>query len=435
MDNSRNLLPSVVFDNISDGTNAHDIIKDLFKLESWYSYVDERLSYKEYQLPKNTDEDLDLLIDWYTNKNSKRVKYAGEKLRKVFLELPPVEQRKVGLALLTGGKTDTEWVCKRLDNYKPNWNKDWVVNWHPCYSDAVEDVWVRFKGKSCGKLLIQFLDKNIVQKHLDELLEYDELYFGLCNRFIHEDWFKFDKEKLARCTYINAYLSILSQTADGITDEEATRLLYQWIATVSAICKKKYSTFKSEKIFWRYGNEEHRVIYAWGMDTAIFYLLKMKKHNVIAKFLKWDQTVCDAYLETLGKGKDSEENQERFVDVILENIPDEYRYLSRLNIQYYNYASSPGQPFTTPRILEIYKREESWHSPYSEEPSFKRNSCVKPKSSLNDDAKNEQSPFASEGELEQFISENPVLQQLAEKLKLQPVILDDRGVDNNECPL
>ena len=227
MDNSRNILPSVVFDNISDGTNAHDIIKELFKLESWCSYVDERLSYKEYQLPKKADENLDLLIDWYTNKKSKRVKYAGEKLRKVFLELPPVEQRKVGLALLTGGKTDTEWVCKRLDNYKPSWNKDWVVNWHPCYSDAVEDVWVRYKGISCGKLLIQFLDKNIVQKHLDELLEYDELYFGLCNRFIHEDWIKFDKDKLARYTYINAYLSILSQTADGITDEEATRLLYQ----------------------------------------------------------------------------------------------------------------------------------------------------------------------------------------------------------------
>ena len=140
MDNSRNLLPSVVFDNISDGTNAHYIIKDLFKLESWYSYVDERLSYKEYQLPKKADEDLDMLIDWYT----------------------------------------------------PGWNKDWVVNWHPCYSDAVEDVWVRYKGISCGKLLIQFLDKNIVRKHLGELLEYDELYFGLCNRFIHEDWFKFD---------------------------------------------------------------------------------------------------------------------------------------------------------------------------------------------------------------------------------------------------
>lgn len=92
------------------------------------------------------------------------------------------------------------------------------------------------------------------------------------------------------------------------------------------------------------------------------------------------------------------------------------------------------KPFTTPRILEIYKKEERWHSPYPEEPSFKRNSCVKPKSSLNDDVKNEQSPFASEGELEQFVSENPVLQHLAEKLKLQPVTLDDRGVDNNECP-
>lgn len=92
------------------------------------------------------------------------------------------------------------------------------------------------------------------------------------------------------------------------------------------------------------------------------------------------------------------------------------------------------KPFTTPRILEIYKREERWHSPYPEEPFFKRNSCVKPKSSLNDDAKNELSSFVSEGELEQFISENPVLQQLAEKLKLPPIALDDKAAGNSECP-
>lgn len=93
------------------------------------------------------------------------------------------------------------------------------------------------------------------------------------------------------------------------------------------------------------------------------------------------------------------------------------------------------KPFTTPRILEIYKKEERWHSPYPEEPFFKRNSCVKPKHTLNDDARNELSSFASEGELEQFISENPVLQQLAEKLKLQPIALDDKAAGNSECPL
>lgn len=72
---------------------------------------------------------------------------------------------------------------------------------------------------------------------------------------------------------------------------------------------------------------------------------------------------------------------------------------------------------------------------YPEEPSFKRNSCAKPKPTLNDDARNELSSFASEGELEQFISENPVLQQLAEKLKLQPIALDDKAAGNSECPL
>ena len=100
------------WDLLSSSDNTEEIIKQLYQLPTWFSYVNDRLTYREYVPQNNIDEDINYLIECYVNKKSKRVRYAGVKLRKVFLELPPIEQREVGLALLTGSKADTEWVCQ-----------------------------------------------------------------------------------------------------------------------------------------------------------------------------------------------------------------------------------------------------------------------------------------------------------------------------------
>jgi hypothetical protein len=171
-------------------------IKEIYNISDWQSYVDERLRFIEYSVPEDADESLEQLIQWYINKKSKKVRYAGTKLKKVFLILPPVEQRKVGMALLTGSMSDTEWVCKRLNNYKASYNKEWVINWHPCYSRAVEECWNKYHGTYCGKLLIQFLEEEIVYNHIDELTNRD-FYFGLCRRFINRPWFKLAAGKVA----------------------------------------------------------------------------------------------------------------------------------------------------------------------------------------------------------------------------------------------
>lgn len=425
-----------IFNTMSLNDNPEEIIKKLYDLPTWFSYVNDRLTYKEYIQPCDVNEDLDYLIACYVNKKSKLVKNSGAKLRKVFLELPHVEQRKVGLALLTGGKTDTEWVCQRLDNYKPSWDKDWVVNWHPCYSNAVEDAWIRHRGKFCGRLLIQFLDTETIRRHFDELLEEDELYFGLCRRFIHEDWFVLDRKRLAKSTSINAYLSIMSQTPAGITEEEARKLLYQWIATVCFMCKERFSTFKREKIFWRKSLEEHRVIYAWGIDTALLYLLKMGKQIVISDFLEWDENVHNAYINTLDNEEDSADNQERFVDVILEKIPEEYKYLSYLNSEYYDYAFSAGQPFTVPLIKKWYKDEETRHAPYLSELNDGGDTySVYTESQNNENILNRQIPFGSDEEFKLFMIEHPGLQELVDELDLIPdVSIRNKKSDIDECP-
>ena len=167
--------------------SAVEIIKRIYNNPKWVSHVNDRLEFKEFSYPIDTNESLDDLIALYTNKKSKRVGYAGKKLKKIFLYLPPVEQRKVGLALLGGGQSDSEWVCKRLDNYKESFDKEWKINWHPCYEEAVERCWNKYHGLYCGKLLIQFLPEEIVHKHIDELTDKD-LYFYLCRRFVNAPW-------------------------------------------------------------------------------------------------------------------------------------------------------------------------------------------------------------------------------------------------------
>lgn len=403
-----------------------DVIRRLFQSPTWFSYVNDRLVYKDFIMPDNVDEDLDTLINWYTNKKSKKVKYSGVKLRRAFLELPPVEQRKVGLALLTGGMTDVEWVCKRLDNYKPSWDKDWVINWHPCYVDSVKSAWIKFKSKFCGRLLVQFIDKEFIQKHLDELLEHDELYFGICRRFLAEPWFTVDPIRLAKCTSINAYLSIMVQTSEGITDETARRLLYQWIATIASKLKSRFSIFKREHIFWRYSNVEHRVIYSWGIDTALYYLLKMQKYDVVGEFLEWDQMIYTKYYSQLCSEEDSPGNQEIFVDVILANFPEEYKYLCNLNEDSYNYAYSAGQPFTMPRIHPWLCDNETLYPPYLNSRQ-NVNDTVECNSGnyVEQQHPKETQPFwGSEDDFQKFLEGHPDLRNLVEKLELKPILYD-----------
>lgn len=334
---------------------TEEVIRRIYHLSSaWESQTDERLTYKEYVMPEDADESLDMLIRLYMDKSSRRVKYACAKLRKAFPMLPPVEQRRVGLAFLHGSRTDTEWICQRLADHQLSSFNLTIVRWHPSYADAVEQAWNKYRGKYCGRLLIQFLDKEIVRSHLAELQEYDNLYFALCRRFVNEPWFMLDKARLARCTSINAYLSVMSRTRDGISDPEAEELLYQWVGTIASLYKGKYSAYHPEDVFWDFNKERHSVIAAWGLDTALYYMLRMKKNHVVAGFLRWAQTVQSYYSKIL-PGEDSPDNKGLFINVILEYFPEEYGQFCHLDVDYYTYAYKSAQPFTLPRIDPRWK--------------------------------------------------------------------------------
>ena len=399
-----------------------EIIKKIYNKVDWVSHVNDRLEFKEFTYPIDTNESLDDLIALYTNKKSKRVGYAGKKLKKIFLYLPPVEQRKVGLALLGGGQSDSEWVCKRLDNYKESFDKEWKINWHPCYEEAVERCWDKYHGLYCGKLLIQFLPEEIVHKHIDELSDKD-LYFYLCRRFVNAPWFELNIEKLKSCTYINAYLSIMVKTKDGISEEEARLLLYQWIAYVTVTYANGINDHTKENIFYNNKSNNIRVINAWGMDTALFYLLSMNHYKVVTKFLEWDNYVfnqyyVDCYDSELGRTKAIVGD---FKKLIEDNFPSDLKYLLSLNEEYYFYILSPGQPFTIPRFWNTWSNKKEEDVPkYIAKWDVIKNSNIFKSSVWK----------ISKEKYEQMLKSNPYFKELIDQLNLSPINIEEEEKDD-----
>lgn len=339
-------------------------IKLIYDKPEWVSYVDDRLCYREYQLPDNSEESVDQLVAWYENKRSKRVKYAGQKLKKMFLILPPVEQRKVGMALLGGNKADSEWVCARLDNYKRWHDEDWRINWNPCYAGLVEECWNKYHTKACGKLVIQFLDEDVVRKYLDEMNDID-YYFKICRRFADKPWFKIDVEKLKRCTYINAYLSVMAKTKEGISKEEARHLLYQWIAVVLVLCYDSENQCRriKDEIFFNPKTGKRRIVNIWGFDTALYYLLCMNLDDVVDEILQWEKKVYHHYFVKCSEFSDFESIDQEWLyrEAAVQSFPDDMKFLLRINSEHFEYLESVGRPFTIPRLkvyITIYEQED-----------------------------------------------------------------------------
>lgn len=436
MDNAnKSPLSALKYIVSSTDESASELIKGIYDNPDWVSHVDDRLRYKEYVCPKDADETLDDWVDMYINKKSRRVSYAGKKLKNVFLNLPGADKRKVALALLTGGKEDTEWVCKRLKNHKEPFDKEWEISWHPCYSKSIEECWNKYHGENCGLLFIQFLDEEIVRSHIEEL-DTDDNYFYLCQRFVNKPWFKFDAERLRNHSHINAYLSVMSQTKEGITEDEARRLLYQWIAVVINNFGKRCNERVKQNIFYSNKTGMIRIINAWGFDTALFYILSMGLKNVVIDFLKWESFINEHYYyDEIDEIPEDEiviaNSNIDLRKLIFEYFPKDLKYLLYPNKEHYQTASSPGQPLVIPKKIKHW----IWtHNPFN--PLLldtKTYPMYLPEQMKEDNSSVSESLDTALDKLR----DNPLFMKMEEELKLTPVNSQsfiDKHMEEHDLP-
>lgn len=389
----------------SADASPEELVRQIYGAAAWESRVDNWLRYRPYVQPDDDDETLDNLIGWYVNKKSRRVAYAGRKLKNAFPVLPRVEQRRVGLALLGGNRADTEWVCKRLNDHWAGYGRPLAVNWHPCYAEAVEACWAKYHGSWCGRLVVQYLPEEVVCRHMDELSSPD-YYFYLSRRFVGRPWFRLDVDKLRRCTYINAYLHVMSHTREGIPADEARRLLYQWVATLVCRNDDDINLPIRENVFYRASNECIRVVNAWGMDTALYYLLRMNHKQVVADFLRWDEDIFrQCYGEFSEAQEDGPEPNGDLRRIIASSFPTDLTYLLHPNTDCYSFFDSPGRPWTLPRLHLGYAGREDEFSPYAASVSSMPDEGV---------------AYSNREAYARMLDMNPNLGDLAERLDLMP---------------
>lgn len=172
----------------------------------------------------------------------------------------------------------------------------------------------------------------------------------------------------------------------------------------------------------------------------------MGKRSVVAEFLEWDQLVYDTYYSRLTTENDYPENQESFVDVIMEKFPIQYRKYCHLNSEFYEYVRYAGQPFTVPRRypwhndkmydIPMYLEESTDIS--KTENDIKQEEINNPTSlgpfSSEEDIKR-LAPYTSEEDLEKLVEACPQLQDLIDTLDLRPVnAYAEEDSHDNICP-
>ena len=87
------------------------------------------------------------------------------------------------------------------------------------------------------------------------------------------------------------------KTEEGIPEDEARLLLYQWIGVLTNYYKKIINNHSKENIFYNNKSKKLRIIHAWGIDTALYYLLCMKHYKVVSDFLDWDESIFEQYYD------------------------------------------------------------------------------------------------------------------------------------------
>lgn len=330
-----------------DKESAEGKLIQLLNICCWRNNDEDLLRHQEYAVPDNAGESLADLLGWYQDKKSRRVSYAKQKLQKLFVHLPPYEQRQVALAMLEGPLTDTEWVCSRLATKKDIYGEGRdVVRWHPDYAKPVKRCWEKYHGVCCGNLFINFMDEKTVRKNLSLFLS-PQFYRQLCCRFIGKKWFRLDKALLRTCTCINEYLYFVSVTDEGISTEEARRLLYQHVATLALYVRDN----DEEPLVGPLGENylDCRVINISCIKTTLYYLLKMDHEDVVDEFILWEKTVSSVCEEQISACTDVRQAYKLFVVTLLENLPDDVAYFANHN-KYYSYMLNKSNVYTEPRL-------------------------------------------------------------------------------------
>ena len=137
------------------------------------------------QKPYVPNESIGTLLRLYTDKKSKKVTYAYERLVDRYQKQGYIQQKKILKAFLSGGKKSSEWAARRLHEH-----------WVQALECDVESAWRKYHGAALANTVVRHMNEDFVYQEKDALLEDIGDYSVLCARLGHRQDFSIDESRL-----------------------------------------------------------------------------------------------------------------------------------------------------------------------------------------------------------------------------------------------
>ncbi|MCQ2113170.1 MAG: hypothetical protein MJY95_07505 [Bacteroidaceae bacterium] len=289
----------------------------------------QRLAFKEKKeaerLVKN--ETIEELLELYNNKKSGRVQEARKKIQHRYPYLSYKEQLVIMRTFLKGGKTERLWGYNILRNL---WSED--------FKDDVLELWLKYKEERCGWLLIKYFSTDEIRPFVDDLSTRNS-YYNLCKKLVKEEWFSIDINLLKQLPLTHEeFIWIVSQSKNGISEEEAMSYVYRNIAyTLCGLNVYTYpdGQFAYGRNIYYYPPKIDDLFYMRkiiGMDNMLTSICRMGYDVAVRKFLELDQSIHDSIIDMYYE--DEVGGDQRYEAIVREwlaeyraKFPKEYRYI------------------------------------------------------------------------------------------------------------
>lgn len=234
-----------------------DTPKDLISFVNWMLEEHPREPY----VP---NEPISTLLRLYTDKNSKKVTYAYERLVDRYQRQSYAQQKKILKAFLSGGKKSSEWAGRQLHEH-----------WVRALGSDVESAWRKYHGAALAKTIVRHMKEDFVYQERNALLEDIGDYSVLCARLGHRADFTIDESRLT----IPGWFYVAGKLA-----------LSEWIPKMDAMVDEYIRSLNCKEFI--YVQSEPELIYLrdmgriiWGMKRLCYTggIIRLAKFQRMAK--------------------------------------------------------------------------------------------------------------------------------------------------------
>ena len=227
----------------------------------------------KYQRPKRNNP-ITKLIRNYVNKKSGKVSVSREEIKWRFDYLDWKDQKKILTAFMESGISDREWAYSKM-----------LDNWDDSFQPKVKELWETYHEYKCSWSVIRYFPLEYIKEHISEFADERDYYF-ICLRLAKDNDYVIDRTKLTD----RDYLAVLWHTGRIISDDEASDTLFSIIhdcclADTFMPRLERVGEGRYDKVITPANYREE--------NLAIYYLLKLEKHNIVQQFEQWNEQVED----------------------------------------------------------------------------------------------------------------------------------------------